>query len=336
MYQRHWPPKLLLGVAAVVSCGIFWYASSDRAGSKDVDNASLYVDFLKTNDGLCATADNSTMLALIAVFSDAAHFDRRSAVRRTWGRIARRNDFRLIFVLARPRTAELQIGVDEEGRIHGDLVQLDAVDAYDRLTVKSASTLRWFRAHCPRAEYLLKIDDDCFLNSDTLARFLGERSSADRGRKVIYGMLWTNAKPFRSPGHKWYLSPSDYPPSRFPDYINGPAYLVSGDAVGALVAVFDAVRFIHLEDVYVTGLCAKRADVQLVNVPHFLSLEPPTSCSGLGRYVAFHDLTISQMDLAASMLFDTCPTGATVEIRKRNSGNFAENDLRRSSLRSVR
>lgn len=317
MFPTHRSARMFLGVAAVVGCVLYFLSNVRYNVGADFPfplrgsrNASLYADILKSNDALCVasfTAQNETALVLIAVLSDAAHFEWRSAVRRTWGRIARGDGtFRLMFVVARPRTGHLQTGIDEEHRVHGDLLQLDYVEAYDQLTVKSASAIRWFVAHCPLAAYLLKIDEDSFLNPTRFFRFLRERPDHDRGRKVIYGKVWSGSWPRRDPTDKWYLPPEVYPHGRLPDYVDGPAYLVGADAASALITAFDVLPYLHLEDVFLTGLCAAYAQVELVHEPHFLLHGAPTSCDKLRYYVAFHGVPLSQMDLAASMALDTC------------------------------
>ncbi|VVC29788.1 Glycosyl transferase, family 31 [Cinara cedri] len=61
------------------------------------------------------------------------------------------------------------------GREHsryGDLVQCHSRDTYTNLTLKSIAALEWTREFCPSARYLLKTDDDMFIDVRRLLRFI--------------------------------------------------------------------------------------------------------------------------------------------------------------------
>lgn len=61
------------------------------------------------------------------------------------------------------------------GREHvryGDLIQCQSRDTYTNLTLKSIAALEWTRQYCPWARYLLKTDDDMFIDMHRLMRFI--------------------------------------------------------------------------------------------------------------------------------------------------------------------
>lgn len=61
------------------------------------------------------------------------------------------------------------------GREHsqyGDLVQCHSRDTYTNLTLKSIAALEWTRQYCSSARYLLKTDDDMFIDIRRLLRFI--------------------------------------------------------------------------------------------------------------------------------------------------------------------
>ncbi|NXP42902.1 B3GT4 galactosyltransferase, partial [Leiothrix lutea] len=59
-----------------------------------------------------------------------------------------------------------------ESRQRGDILQGDFRDSYANLTLKTLLLLRWARACCPGAPFLLKADDDVFLNVPAVATYL--------------------------------------------------------------------------------------------------------------------------------------------------------------------
>lgn len=66
----------------------------------------------------------------------------------------------------------------EESRTHGDILQEDFVDSYMNLTIKSVMGLKWASTHCPQARFLMKTDDDMFINVPSLLTYLQEASAS--------------------------------------------------------------------------------------------------------------------------------------------------------------
>ena len=58
-----------------------------------------------------------------------------------------------------------------------DILQWDFMDTYNNLTIKSILALKWASTFCSNAKFVIKMDDDVFLNSVNLANFLESRSS---------------------------------------------------------------------------------------------------------------------------------------------------------------
>ncbi|NXU33362.1 B3GT4 galactosyltransferase, partial [Thalassarche chlororhynchos] len=55
---------------------------------------------------------------------------------------------------------------------HGDLLQGDFLDVYANLTRKTLLLLSWAAARCPAVPFLLKADDDVFVNLPALTTYL--------------------------------------------------------------------------------------------------------------------------------------------------------------------
>lgn len=55
---------------------------------------------------------------------------------------------------------------------------------------------------------------------------------------------------------------TDWPWNQYPEYVNGPAYLLHGSAVLPLLAACQTTPMMPFEDIYITGLCAERASVK--------------------------------------------------------------------------
>ncbi|CAG7826306.1 unnamed protein product [Allacma fusca] len=81
------------------------------------------------------------------------------------------------------------------------------------LTVKNLRLLKWFIKNCPRADFLIKADDDAFLNIPVLNAYLHTINSTILSKGYIGGLVHEGrAAHSRNPFSKWE--------DRFP-YIHG-------------------------------------------------------------------------------------------------------------------
>lgn len=95
----------------------------------------------------CETGRDDATVVLILVTSAPHHFDRRQAIRETWGSIAAAADSRsslsrsrTVFLVGRPTTDDaVAFLLDNEMSRHGDVLLGDYVDTYRNLTLKVIS-----------------------------------------------------------------------------------------------------------------------------------------------------------------------------------------------------
>ena len=156
----------------------------------------------------------------------------------------------------------MQEQLAEEQENFGDLVQEDFLDSYANLTIKSVMLLKWFTQSCEKGpkgpQYVLKTDDDMYIN---LVK-LWELVRANKKPQLLMGSLICNAVPIKDPYNKWYVPKYMFAERRYPNYLSGTAYLMSRQALAALYrASFDSPLF-HLEDIYITGLLARKAGIR--------------------------------------------------------------------------
>ena len=64
---------------------------------------------------------------------------------------------------------------------------------------------------------------------------------------------------------KYYVSRQTWPWSKYPPYLFGGAYVIGRDAVGHLLAAAQTTPFFVFEDVYITGLCAYKANITVIS-----------------------------------------------------------------------
>ena len=71
-----------------------------------------------------------------------------------------------IFQTARPKTPKEEAQLNLENQIHGDIVIFNQDDSYETLTVNVFGSFRWALKNCDDFVYMIKIDDDTFIDLD--------------------------------------------------------------------------------------------------------------------------------------------------------------------------
>ncbi|KAF5285708.1 hypothetical protein FQA39_LY16514, partial [Lamprigera yunnana] len=203
---------------------------------------------------------------LIIITSAPSHETARMAIRQTWGHFAARRDVAIVFMLGSTTNANYQNVIEKEQFLYGDILQGKFVDTYENLTLKTISMLEWVKEFCPKSDYVLKTDDDMFINIPRLLTFIGKRNPESR---AIYGRLAKKWKPIRNKKSKYYISPQQYKPAVFPDFTTGPAYLLPGRLAQELYAASLNHTYFKLEDVFLTGIVANDLKIKRLHASEF-------------------------------------------------------------------
>lgn len=247
---------------------------------------------LTLNQDLCS---GEPIKFLVLVQSAVKNFERRAAVRTTWASPEASSSlkFRLGFVLGMSSQSSLQEKVAKEANKFRDIVQSNFTDSYYNISLSSVTALRWAVDNCASYEYLVKVDDDSFVNLMELSRYL---SNLPR-ENSIYGFLMKGYRPNRMKNSKWYTSPQLYNKSRLPDFVSGFAYVMTSDVVPKLYAAAQKTAMFPFEDVYLTGMCRSKTSAVLRNVPRFYNHRRKNAkrCA-YANVIAQHELNVTEME----------------------------------------
>ncbi|XP_052462762.1 N-acetyllactosaminide beta-1,3-N-acetylglucosaminyltransferase 2-like isoform X1 [Carassius gibelio] len=198
---------------------------------------------------------------LLAVKSIAPHFDRRQAIRESWGRAGIFDGERIATVFLLGTTAatdhfpDFSDMVKHEAALYGDVLQWDYRDTFFNLTLKEVLFLEWFGSHCASAKYVFKCDDDVFVNTQHMLAYLGN-FSVSKTKEIFIGDVITNAGPHRTRHLKYYIPESLFR-GIYPPYAGGGGYLYSGSLGLRLRMISRLVTLYPIDDVF-TGMCLKR------------------------------------------------------------------------------
>ena len=134
---------------------------------------------------------NDTLL--VVVISAVAHFEQRRMIRDTWasneGELISNYNVQVVFLVGlSPDKKEIQ-QLANESAIYEDVIQVNAVDSYSNLTLKTVALLYWTYTRCPKVNWILKCDDDNYVNGQFLVTLLNEISPSMKNSASIYGKV---------------------------------------------------------------------------------------------------------------------------------------------------
>ncbi|XP_018327138.1 beta-1,3-galactosyltransferase 5-like [Agrilus planipennis] len=206
---------------------------------------------------------------LVMVISSVEHTRNRMVIRLTWGHWTLRKDVMVVFVVGRSSNDSVQLEIKKEQYLYQDVIQGYFVDAYNNLTLKTVFMLEWITVKCPNATFVLKTDDDVFINIPRLLKYLVDQNFTER---AIYGKIAKYWKPSRDQRSKHYVSFPEFNGTIYPEFTTGPAYVFPAFLSQELFQASLTHTFFKLEDIFLTGFVAQNLGIKLVNWPEFFNM----------------------------------------------------------------
>ena len=206
------------------------------------------------------------ILLLIIVISAPEHFAHREAIRSSWGESSEYKHTVITFLVGLPEDPATRTKIEEESEAHSDVVLNNIIDHYENLSLKTLSAFHWFQTICRRAEFLLKVDDDMFVQVNKILDKVRKLLDTDPVPRVILGNVSSGWKPVRNPKSKYLITESQYAAEKYPDFVTGPSYLVSRRAAAEILPAAMEHKYIHLEDVFLTGVVADSLLIPRINI----------------------------------------------------------------------
>ena len=204
---------------------------------------------------------------LILVSSAPPNFERRNLIRQMWGSDGATTDktmWKTFFLLGQTRNQTLSDLLKNEERNFGDIIRGNYYEHYWNQSFKVEMGFEWAARYC-NFSFLLKADDDVFVNTKDLIPYLQQASTPKKG--LYMGKAHVRAKVRRAGKHS--VSLEEFSGLTYPDYCTGAGYVLSYDVVECLVPLFDVVNRFRIDDVYV-GILVNKAGFATVNHNWFI------------------------------------------------------------------
>lgn len=222
-------------------------------------------NFLISGQNICRDSQPYLLLLFLSIPKSG---DKRAAIRETWTRVNEWPDFKVkiaiktVFLFGKYADERENDLIVKENDKYGDVIVGNFVDSYRNLTLKVLTGLYWVRRYCAGAKFVAKIDDDTFVNMPLLYKHL---ETIPQLNSPIFGYLITNSTPERN--GKYYISYNAYPFNTYPPYTTGNMYIARPETFSAILDVAKNQPWLDMEDVFITGILAKIANVSHLAYP---------------------------------------------------------------------
>ena len=261
---------------------------NDRQGSCDGCFKHDF-NYIIDNPDICTHTSDQKVELVVFIFTIHQNIKARNSVRESWMSPYRGNkgNVRYAFLLGEIKDGKQREAVVKENNVYHDIIKEDFVDIYSNLTYKTIMGFKWTTQKCAHARYVMKTDDDMFVNIPKLLKTL---SSVNENliKSTIIGSCSKVANPIRNARSKWYASVKSYPDKQYPGFCSGTGYATSIDVARKVYEISPNVPFFHLEDVY-TALCIKKLKFTLTATAGFHPSKPPgDGCTYKKNYITAH------------------------------------------------
>ncbi|XP_067671728.1 beta-1,3-galactosyltransferase 5-like [Haliotis asinina] len=229
--------------------GLFNY-SLLKEGEERHPLVNLHQYQFTLNSDLCLRGH---VYLLMIVHSALGHFNYRRRIRKTFGSVRKawNRTVVLVFTVGVSNNETLQNSVVREANEFKDIIQGNFIDVYRNLSIKHIMGYHWMLNHCPEAAFVLKTDDDMFVNPYVIVKYLTQLKEPTN---QLLGAIGHRYVPWRDSTVKWYVSTAQYPFKTWPDFCRGLGFIVSKDVLSKLYHASSVTRFIPMDDVFVTGV----------------------------------------------------------------------------------
>lgn len=212
---------------------------------------------------------------IIVIHSKVTNFIKRKTIRNTWAKevLLSRFGFKVVFFLGKPYNEDIQNLVYEESSKFGDIVQGTFHDHYLNISHKAVLVYRWLTEHCRETPFVLKLDDDVFVNIFRLYHdFLPSLSAINK-------TMWCEIKPpFSQKIHRWKGQRHKIADHEFTGYSHYPIpfcrgyfVLMSKDSVSEIYDAAKEAPFFWIDDIYVYGILVQKTGVKLTQTIRYLN-----------------------------------------------------------------
>lgn len=131
-----------------------------------------------------------------------------------------------LFALGKTHSESLQKKIEKENEKYNDILQGNFIDAYHNLTYKHTMLFKWFNTHCSGVKFLVKMDDDVYMNVPAVFEYLEQIKNEHHS---VIGIDLGLQYLIRS--GKWNVTREEWRDDTYPPYAYGPSLIYTSKYV---------------------------------------------------------------------------------------------------------
>lgn len=219
-----------------------------------------YVSQFKESKSLLC---DSAVQIFLVIFSAPENQANRICIRKTFGFYKIQPELKIVFLIGKSQDQNVDKASFRENLEFNDIITINIQESHDNVPFKAVAMLELVTTkQCKSAKFLLKLNDDIFVNVPKLLMFPVNHKN---DKRKIYGNLLEEKKPVRDKESNFFVSKDEYSGDFYPNYLHDPSYLITTDILPELYNTSLDTPFFRFEDVFLTGLVAQQLKIDLVN-----------------------------------------------------------------------
>lgn len=215
-------------------------------------------------------ACSNGVILFIYIQSSWSNFYRRRSLRQSWASdgIFRDLPTAVRFIVGKPPTAIGQVRLNNENIRFGDILEGNFTDSFASLTLKSHIAMEWMVTRCKTAKYVLKADDDMFVNIFKVAESILPELKPDQNVIACHVHNEGTSPIIRDKNSKWYIPDHIFPNrTHLPQFCSGYFVVTTSKLLSELYRISKGAELIYVDDVYLFGhILNKAQDVHFINI----------------------------------------------------------------------
>ncbi|XP_053379747.1 beta-1,3-galactosyltransferase 5-like [Mercenaria mercenaria] len=218
--------------------------------------------YVINNENIC----KKDVFVLALVKSKPERYLERKAIRNTWSSVKSHNGANIvtIFIMGKPQITSMNSNLEKELKREntefGDIIQGSFTEHIKNQTYKSIMGLSWAKTFCDNAHFILSTNDDTMVDPFHLIDFL-QKQQRIKTDNFLYCSTFFDNGPVRTPGDKSFVTMNEYPFEKYPPHCEDFSFIISNDVLSKLLGATKSVLHFWVDNVYVTGMLAAKAEV---------------------------------------------------------------------------
>lgn len=159
-----------------------------------------------------------------------------------------------VFLVGKSLDEKVNALIEIEAQQHNDVVIGDFLDTYRNLTYKTLLTLEWPDNHCQNAQYIMKTDEDCYINVISIIKWIKSHQELDKVKPLYLGRIHWDNTPSRENSSKFFVTKEEFMGDIYPPYAAGGGYVFTASLVPKLLQASKSLAVFPMEDAYFGSL----------------------------------------------------------------------------------